>query len=103
MEQPILIEPGIKYYLSQSLKNCRSLKDYYYNIVFNVGIFIILVTVIMIVLNFKYKGAINNYEKSKKEEKKKLYILEQIKKMQQLQKNNSMDLITNLPLYKKEF
>ena len=26
MEQPILIEPGIKYYLSQSLKNCRNLK-----------------------------------------------------------------------------
>ena len=103
MEQPILIEPGIKYYLSQSLKNCRSLKDYYYNIVFNVGIFIIFVTVIIIVLNFKYKGATSNYEKIKKEEKKKLYILEQIKKMQQLQKNNSMDLITNLPLYKKEF
>ena len=103
MEQPVLIEPGIKYYLSQSLKNCRNIKDYYYNIIFNVSIFVFFILIIMIVLNYKYKGASNSYEKKIKEEKKKRYILEQIKKMQQLQKNNSMDLITNLPLYKKEF
>ena len=103
MEQPVLIEPGIKYYLSQSLKNCRNLKNYYYNIIFNVSVFVVFILIIMVILNYKYKGATNNYEKKEKEEKKKRYILEQIKKMQQLQKNNSMDLITNLPLYKKEF
>ena len=103
MEQPLLIEPGIKYYLSQSLKNCKNLKDYYYNIFFNVGVLILFLSIIMIILNYKYKGSTNTYEKKEKEEKKKRYILEQIKKMQQLQKNNSMDLITNLPLYKKEF
>ena len=63
----------------------------------------ILTSVISLILYYKYKGNSDFREKQKKEEKKKLYILEQIKKMQEMNKNNSMDLITNLPLYKKEF
>ena len=103
MENPILIEPGIKYYLNQSLKNCKTTKDKYYNILFNLFALCLLVIVVSSVLYYKYKGNIDFKEKQMKEEKKKLYILEQIKKMQEMNKNNSMDLITNLPLYKKEF
>ena len=41
-------------------------------------------------------------EKQKREQEKKKYILGQIQKMQRLEKNNSMDLITNLPIWKNE-
>lgn len=103
MERPVLTEPGIKYYLNHSLKNCRLTKDKYYNIGFNLLSLLGLICFVSIILYYKYKGNTDFREKQRKEEKKKLYILEQIKKMQEMNKNNSMDLITNLPLYKKEF
>ena len=99
MERPNLIEPGMKYYLKQTLKNCNNVKNYYYNIIFNVSILLIFVIIISLTLYYKYKGAINKEEKYRREEEKKKYILEKIQKMQMLRKNDSMDLITNLPLW----
>ena len=58
--------------------------------------FVIIITA---TLFYKYKGAINKEEKNKREEIKKKYILEKIQKMQMLRKNDSMDLITNLPIW----
>ena len=99
MERPNLIEPGMKYYLKQTLKNCNNVKNYYYNIIFNISIFIIFVIIISVTLYYKYKGVMNKEEKHRREEDKKKYILEKIQKMQKLRKNDSMDLITNLPLW----
>ena len=103
MDTPSLTEPGIRFYLNHSLKNCKNTKDKYYNIIFNIISLLCLIGVISFILYYKYKGNTDFREKQRKEERKKLYILEQIKKMQEMNKNNSMDLITNLPLYKKEF
>lgn len=103
MDSPSLTEPGIRYYLNHSLKNCKNTKDNYYNIIFNVILLFGLISLSTLILYYKYKGNTDIREKHRKEEKKKLYILEQIKKMQEINKNNSIDLITNLPLYKKEF
>ena len=34
--KPILIEPGVKYFLSETLKQCKDFKDKYYNTLFNI-------------------------------------------------------------------
>ena len=36
MEKPKLIEPGIKYFLNESLKRCNSIKSNYHNYIFNI-------------------------------------------------------------------
>jgi hypothetical protein len=54
------------------------------------------------VLHYKYKGALDYNEKIRRENEKKKYILGQIQKMQRMEKNNSMDLITNIPIWENE-
>ena len=42
--KPTLVEPGIKYFLNETLSNCAKFKQKYYNDMLNIGIvtFIIL-------------------------------------------------------------
>lgn len=99
MERPNLVEPGMKYYIKQTLKNCNNVKNYYFNILFNISVLVLFLIIITGTLYYKYKGVMNKEEKYKREEIKKKYILEKIQKMQMLRKNDSMDLITNLPIW----
>ena len=102
MDRPYLTEPGVKYFINETLKQCHMTKDKYYNIAFNLFSFLIFIIVIGLVLYYKYKGSIDYNEKIKREDEKKKYILGQIQKMQKMEKNNSMDLITNLPRWQNE-
>ena len=102
MDPPKLTEPGIKYYLNHILINCRSTKDKYYNIMFNLACLLVFIICVGSLLHYKYKGNNNIVERKQKEEQKKKYILEKIRKMQKMNVNNSMDLITNLPLWEKQ-
>ena len=36
--KPILTEPGVKYFLNETLKQCHSFKEKYNNMMFNIGI-----------------------------------------------------------------
>ena len=61
--KPILIEPGVKYFLSQTLKQCNEFKNKYNNIIFNislaVGFFLLLGTILL----YKYRGKLTPSEK----------------------------------------
>ena len=85
MEHPNLVEPGMRYYIKQTLKNCNNVKNYYNNVIFNITILLVLILLVSGILYYKYKGVINIEEKARREENKK-YILEKIQKMQMLRK-----------------
>ena len=75
VEKPSLTEPGVKYFINATLKNCRDFKNKYYNILLNVvliGLFILLVCFVLLV---KYKGKLTPHEKELKNREK-----QQIKK-----------------------
>ena len=38
--KPILTEPGTKYFLSQTLKQCHIIRNKFHNVIFNVGLFV---------------------------------------------------------------
>lgn len=38
--KPILTEPGTKFFLSETLKQCHVIRNQFHNILFNVGLFI---------------------------------------------------------------
>ena len=40
--KPALTEPGVKYLLHQTLKQCHAVRDNFHNAVFNIGLFIAL-------------------------------------------------------------
>lgn len=95
MEKPLLIEPGIKSFLSHTLKNCKETKNKNQNIFYNIGFFIVFFIVIGGFLLYKYKGKLTPYQRIEKEKKKKEYI---ISKLQQISyQKNKTDMITNLP------
>jgi len=97
IDKPILVEPGARFFFSQSLHNCHKVKKSYMNKLINVGLFVLFVIIITVILLSMYKGKPTLYEKNEKTEKERLYILNQIKTMQLDKQRERNQLITNLP------
>ena len=95
---PRLTEPGVKYYMAETLKVCNVSKHKYYNILFNVTLLVIIVVIFSLILYYRYKGQQSESDRLDKSNKKKSYILGKIQAMQKMKQNNSLDLITNLPI-----
>ena len=43
MERPVLTEPGVSYFLSQTLRECRKFKDQHMSLLFNISMTVLLV------------------------------------------------------------
>ena len=98
VEKPKLIEPGIQYFISATLRKCHTFKEKYNNILINVIIFAILAIIISLILYFSYKGKLTPEERQQRENEKYQYIISKIKNFQHAKKIAHQDLITNLPL-----
>ena len=79
--KPTLIEPGIKYFLNETLKQCRLFKEKYNNTLFNISILIIFILILGVTLIVKYKGKLTPSEKEQKENEKKTIYSFQNKKL----------------------
>ena len=90
-----LVEPGVKYFLRESLKQCNTIKKKYYNLYFNIGAFIFIVTLMGSILWIKYKGRLTPIEKQVKMQRDKMYILEKLKGLPNPKRESNM--ITQLP------
>jgi hypothetical protein len=95
--KPSLIEPGVKYFLNQTLKQCHIIKNTYHNVIFNLGLFIAFLLVLMFILVYKYKGRLTPSEKFQKNKEKQQYILSKIKVLQDSKRKAHQELITGLP------
>ena len=98
--KPSLIEPGVRYFLNGTLKECRKFKDNYISVLFNISMVILLVVVIGGWLLYRYKGKPTPAELEVKDRKKQEYI---ISKLQQLafekKKSQNTTMITGLPTF----
>jgi hypothetical protein len=101
--KPLLTEPGVKYFLSNTLKQCHEFKDKYYNLLLNIGIFIGFLFVLGSLLLYKYKGKLTEEEKIEKDNIKKQYILSKIRNFQMAKQKANQELITGLPHWETEF
>ena len=52
--KPELTEPGVKYFLNQTLKQCHIVRDNFHNSVFNMGLFIAFLLILGLILLYKY-------------------------------------------------
>ena len=101
--KPILTEPGVKYFLNETLKQCHSFKEKYNNMLFNIGITIVFFIILGILLLYKYKGKLTPEEIEQKETEKKHYIMSKIKNYQEAKLRSQQELITGLPHWESEF
>jgi nitrogen regulatory protein PII-like uncharacterized protein len=91
-----LIEPGVKYWLNQTLKEYRKFKENNLNFIFNIGMTCLLIVTISGFLLYKYKGGISQDELEQKKREKEEYIVSKLQKLALVKNSN---LITNLPTW----
>ena len=101
--KPMLTEPGVKYFLNETLKQCHIFKVKYQNIVFNILLFILFFIILGILLLYKYKGKLTPEEIEQNELEKKRYILSKIMNYQDAKIKAQQELITGLPHWENEF
>ena len=101
--KPSLIEPGVKYFLSQTLKQCHLVRIKYNNLLVNIGLFAGFMVILGTILLYKYKGKPTLIDKENNDRDKQQYILSKIKHVQETKKKISQELITGLPSWDSEF
>ena len=92
-----LVEPGVKYFISCSLRQCREFKDKYINILFNIGMFVLFIIIVSGILIYKYKGKMTPIEREIINRKKQEYIVSKLQQIAFIKKQTSERLITDLP------
>jgi hypothetical protein len=103
IQKPRLTEPGVKYFLGQTLKQCKDFKDKYHYYIFNLGVFIGIFSVIAVFLIFRYKGKPTAEEIAQKDREKQQYILSKIQMLQITKQKERQELITGLPSWSNNF
>jgi len=101
--KPELTEPGVKYFLYQTLKQCHIARDQFNNMVFNIGLLIAFLLILGLVLLNKYKGKLTPVEIERKNKEKQQYVLSKIKNFQQAKRIAHQELITSLPNWENEY
>jgi hypothetical protein len=101
--KPTLIEPGVKYFLSETLKQCRIFKNNYNNLLINISFGIVFFVILGIILLFKYKGKLTPVEKEIRNRQKQQYILSKIQNFQESKQRAHQELITGLPHWETEY
>jgi hypothetical protein len=73
-----LIENGVRYYMSQTLKECRRFKDKHMTFFFNVSLGLFLIFILGTILYIKYKGKLTAEEQQQKQTEQYQYILSKL-------------------------
>ncbi len=96
---PKLIEPGVRYFLSGTLKECRKFKDVHASVLFNLSMACALFILIGGFLLFRYKGKLTPAEVAVKNWKKQEYIISKLHQIAYIKNSqgNGPHMITNLP------
>ena len=100
---PMLTEPGVKYFINETLKQCHQFKENHQHIIFNIGLLVMFFIILGVFLFYKYKGKLSEEEIEQKELLKKQYILSKIRNFKDSKIKSQQELITGLPHYENEF
>ena len=100
---PRLIEPGVSYFLRETLKKCNEMKFKYYSTILNLGLLFFFISLLGIFLMYKKRSRLTKQEKKDKKEKETKYVLEKIKSLQEAEKKKQNEIITSLPKFESNF
>ena len=101
--KPKLIEPGVKYFFGNVLKECNNYKYRNYTLIYNVSLFVLFCSILGIILIYRYKGNTTVQERDKKHLENKNYIMSKLMYYNRTDLENKKlvqyNMITNLPDY----
>lgn len=96
---PRLTEPGVKYFISSTLKECRKFKDRNISILFNIGMILVFIIIVGGFLFYKYKGKLTAEEIQYNNRIKHEYIISKLQQLTSHKHKQNETLITNLPTW----
>ena len=99
----MLTEPGVTYFIEQTLKQCHAIRMKHYHLFYNATLFIGFCLMVALFLVYKYKGKLTLEEMEERELQKKTYILSKIQNYQDAKIHSQQQLITGLPQWETEF
>lgn len=100
---PSLTEPGVKYFIGESLKNIHKEKKSFNYIIYNIGLVLFFLTILGLILFYKYKTRPNKQERKKKKQQKKDYFITKVRSLQAKKAKQINKSITNLPKFESPF
>jgi hypothetical protein len=100
---PKLTEPGVSYFLRETLKQCNTNKSSHNVFIFNLSLLLGFVALITIILVYKHKTKLSDEELKNKDTEKKTYLLTKIKELSDIHQKKYNKMITNLPKFESEF
>lgn len=101
-----LVEPGVKYFFNETLKQCKKTKQEYYNLLYNGVLLLLFILCLGGVLYYNYREKEMNEElKEIRNEQKQKYIIELSNKLRRIEedKTKNINMITGLPNFESEF
>ena len=101
--RPLLTEPGVKYFLGETLKNCKKNKEVFNVQLFNLALFVGFLCIVSALLVYKYKTKPTQKELKKKEQLKRDYFINKVRKLQADKARIYNQSITNLPKFESPF
>ena len=100
---PILTEPGVKYFLKETLKQCREKRTTSHNYYFNLFLIFFFSGILTILLIYKYKTRPTEHDRKKLKNLKRDYFITKVRKLQAKKAKLYEKQITNLPLFESPF
>lgn len=100
MDSPNLVEPGVRFYINNTLKKCSAVKNKFNYILYNFYYLVIFIFFIGGFLIFKYKGKLTSEELKTKQIKEKEIVYTNLMKINMIKKDiEKTNMITGLPLW----
>ena len=103
MNSPILTEPGVSYFLKETLKKCKIKKDIEMNNLINLGLLITFVTITSSLLYYKFKTRPTEEDREKVKRLKRDYFVNRVRQLESKKAKQLQQSITNLPKFESPF
>lgn len=100
---PKLIEPGTKYFLSETLKSCNVKKKSKNVFLLNIGLLFFFIIILTLYLAYKYKTKPTPKDIEKKNINKKNYIISKLQNIIQVSEIKNKEMITSLPKFESDY
>ena len=103
ISKPTLTEPGVKYFLKETLKNCRIKKNIEFNQLMNLALLTSFVVISSVLLYYKYKTRPTEDDRKKTKQLKRDYFVNKVRQLEAKKAKQLDRQITNLPQFESPF
>jgi len=101
--RPILTEPGVSYFLKETLKNCKIKKNNELNNLINLALFLTFIIITSSLLYYKFKTRPTEEDREKVKRLKRDYFVNRVRQLESKKAKQLQQSITNLPKFESPF